>query len=44
MDVRGRGLGLFDEFLGRRAEEDDERGLDAAKAWLLASMPIATNA
>jgi hypothetical protein len=42
MDLSGRGRGLFDAILGPHSEADVEAGLEAAEAWLLASMPVGT--
>jgi len=44
MDLSGRGRGLFALILGPHSEGDVEVGLDAAEAWLIASMPVATTA
>ena len=44
MDLSGRGRGLFDAILGPHTEDDVASGLEAAEAWLLASMPVATPA
>lgn len=44
MDLSGRGRGLFDAILGPHTKADVEVGLEAAEAWLLASMPVATTA
>jgi hypothetical protein len=44
MDLSGRGRGLFDAILGPHTEADVQAGLDAAEAWLIASMPVATTA
>jgi hypothetical protein len=44
MDLSGRGRGLFDLILGPHTEDDVEAGLEAAEAWLLASMPVGATA
>jgi hypothetical protein len=44
MDLACRGRGLFDVILDRRREADLEVSLQAADAWLLASMPVAARA
>lgn len=36
----GRGRGLFDAILGLHSDADVEAGLEAAEAWLLASVPV----
>jgi hypothetical protein len=38
----GRGRGLFDAILGPHTEADVAAGLEAAEAWLIASMPVGT--
>jgi len=40
MDLGARGRGLFDFALGPRTEADVAAGLEAADAWLLASIPM----
>ena len=44
MDLSGRGRGLFDLILGPHTEGDVDAGLEAAEAWLIAAMPVATSA
>jgi len=44
MDLSGRGRGLFDAILGPHTDADYEAGVDAADAWVLASMPLTANA
>jgi len=44
MDLSGRGRGLFDAILGPHTDAAYEAGVDAADAWVLASMPLTANA
>lgn len=44
MDLSGRGRGLFDAILGPHSEADVAAGLEAADAWLLASLPASATA
>ncbi len=44
MDLSGRGRRLFGLILGPHTEANVEVGLDAAEAWLLASLTVRTTA
>ena len=44
MDLSGRGRGLFDLILGPHIDADVEVGLEAAEAWLLATVPAGARA